>query len=156
MNENVLFRKATSQDAAPIKEIAKRVILHNYVPFLGIEASSAFIDSGMSDQEIDDGLDHCTVIISDGIMLGFAITIDELLHLIMVDVPFQSKGYGGKLLKYIETELFSQYETIHLQTFKENADAAQFYLKNGWHIVGEEEIIELDKILLLFMKTFGG
>ncbi len=155
MSENIHFRKAVPPDAEPIKEIAKRVIRHNYVSFLGTEATSAFIDSGTSDKEIDDGLDRCMVMVSDDVIVGFAITDKDWLHVIMVDVPFQGQGYGSQLLKYTEAELFSHYETVHLQTFKENADTARFYLKNNWEIAGWQDVPELCLIMLLFEKSKG-
>ncbi len=148
-----MFRKAAPQDADTLKEIARRVIRHNYVPFLGAEATNAFIDSGMSDQEIDDGLDRCTVMLSDCQIIGFAIAMDDLLHLIMVDVPFQGKGYGGQLLAHTENEMFGHHKTIRLHSFQENVDSVQFYLAKGWHVVGQEAVKELDKTILFFEKT---
>ncbi len=143
------FRKALPQDAGPIKVLAQRVARHNYIPFLGAEMVSAFIDGGMSDQEIDDGLDGCTVMLSGGCILGFAITKADLLHLIMVDVPFQGNGYGGKLLEHTERELFQTYAVIRLQSFRQNAGAVRFYLRKGWHVIAEEAFEETGTMLTL-------
>ncbi len=150
------FRPARAGDAQTVKEIARRVIERNYTPFLGAEAVRGFIDSGLSDQEIDDGLAHCTLMVCGERIVGFSITKGSLLHLIMVDTACQNRGYGSKLLAHIESSLFGQYETIHLQTFRENAQAVRFYLKNGWKITKETPVPEMGKTMLSFEKTRNG
>ncbi len=156
MYEEPSLRPAEPEDAQTIKEIARRVIESNYTPFLGLEAVRGFIDSGLSDQEIDDGMGSCTLMIRDEGIVGFAITKDSLLHLIMVDTACQNRGYGAKLLAHIENILFGRYETICLQTFKENAQAVRFYLKNGWRITRETPVPEMGKTMLSFEKTRNG
>ncbi len=150
------FRPAKPEDAQTVREIARRVIESNYTPFLGAEAVRGFIDSGQADQEIDEGMAHCMLMVCGGAVMGFAITRDALLHLIMVDTACQNRGYGAKLLAYIEGELFEDYETIRLQTFKENAQAVGFYLKNGWRITQETPVPEMEKTMLSFEKTKNG
>ncbi len=146
------YKQATKEDAQSLKDIAKRVITTNYVSFLGKDTTTTFINSGMSDREIDDALDNCTTMLCDGKIVGFAITKHELLHLIMIDVPLQKRGYGSLLLAYIEEKQFLKFERICLQTFKENRAAVQFYLKNGWLISREERVTEINKTMLHFEK----
>lgn len=153
--KDIQFRKIKPQEARWPKGIAQRVIRHNYTSFLGSEAVNAFIGNGMSDKEIDDGLDRCTVMLSDNVIIGFAITNTNLLHLIMVDVPFQGKGYGGKLLAHVENEMFGRHQSIRLQTFKENTSTLAFYQKYGWMITEEECVPELGKSMLHLQKQKG-
>jgi ribosomal protein S18 acetylase RimI-like enzyme len=148
----ILYRQATENDAQDLKDIAKRIINTNYVPFLGTDLTATFIESGMSDQEIDEGLTNCTLMMYNGQIIGFVITNKDILHLIMIDVPFQNAGHGSILLAYIEAELFLNYKCIYLQSFKDNELATQFYLKNGWILVSEEEVPELGKIMSQFEK----
>jgi len=96
------YRQAVKGDAPRLKEIAKRVISTNYLPFLGVENIATFIESGMSDKEIDDGLNDCTLLTLDGQIIGFTITYGNVLHLMMIDTPFQRAGYGSALLSHIE------------------------------------------------------
>lgn len=147
------YRQATKTDAPALKEIAQRVIRTNYVSFLGIDATTAFIESGMSDQEIEAGLDHCTLVVLEEQILGFAITHEEVLHVIMIDVPFQHAGYGAALLSHIEAKLFSHYNSIRLQTFEGNALSVQFYEKQGWVIRQREEVPEWNQTMLQFEKV---
>lgn len=150
------FKKAAVQDAQAIKDIARRVISANYTPFLGSEAITAFIESGQSDREIDEGLDACICLESKGKIVGFAITREDLLHLLMIDVSFQNRGYGSMLLRHAEQALFKAHSRICLQTFKENAPAAAFYRKNGWRIASEQWMPELNKTMLHFEKESEG
>ena len=148
----ILYRQATKNDAQHLKDIARRVINTNYVPFLGTDLTTTFIESGMSDQEIDEGLANCTLMICNGQIIGFAITNKDILHVIMIDVPFQSAGHGSALLAHVEEKLFLHYKCIYLQSFKDNVLATQFYLTKGWILINEEEVPELGKIMFQFEK----
>lgn len=147
------FRKAKHSDSKDLKSIAERIIRLNYTPFLGVDAVSGFLKSGMSEKEIDNGINDCIVALHCDKIIGFAITKEELLHLIMIDIPYQNKGYGSQLLFYVENDLFNKFETIRLQSFKENENAVQFYLKKRWKIKGEELLSELGKTMLFFEKS---
>ena len=149
-----LFRAASfdNDDTNILKAIAKRVIRLNYTPFLGAEAVQGFIESGQSDKEIDDGIHVCTVLMGDAIPIGFAITKEPMLHLIMIDTVFQRLGYGSKLLQYVENMLFILYDRIYLNSFKANTIANQFYLKNGWSLVQDDERCETDDMTIRFEK----
>lgn len=149
----VVYRKATKQDLPRIKEIARRVIRTNYALFLGVEVTEIFIESGMSDKELEDGLVACTVAEKSGQIIGFAITKEALLHLIMVDVPFQKQGFGAGLLAHMEGQLFARFDRLQLQTFEGNTAAVQFYKKHGWNIFEEQDVPELGQAMLLFEKV---
>ncbi len=153
MNPEYSFRSAKPDDVQAIKNVARQVITSNYTPFLGAEAVRGFIESGLSDKEIDDGMEQCTLMICNNEIVGFSITNDSLLHLIMIDTTCQNKGLGSRLLANIENSLFDKYDTIRLQTFKENTPAVRFYLKNGWKVVAENAVPEMGKMMLLFEKT---
>ncbi len=147
------IRKAFPQDMTEIKRLARDVIRHNYTPYLGIDATSFFIESGMSDKEIEEGIGSCILLEKGNKTIAFSITKENLLHLIMVDVPFQNSGYGEALLSYIEAEMFSRYERICLQTFKENIAAARFYAKHGWQIIGQTWIPEMGATMIRYEKV---
>lgn len=133
-----MFRKATKADAAPLKTLAREVILHNYTSFLGEDAVNDFIESGAADTEIENGIESCIVMVEQDGIIGFAITNDNLLHLLMVAVKYQRKGYGEKLLAFIELQMFHSHDSLELQTFQDNIAANRFYGKNGWMITKEK------------------
>jgi uncharacterized protein YdeI (YjbR/CyaY-like superfamily) len=88
----------------------------------------------------------------DGVTIGFAIIKESLLHLIMIDTPFQRSGYGSKLLRHIENGLFMRHNHISLSSFKANTTANRFYLKNGWALAQDDEGQESDEMMLKFEK----
>lgn len=149
---SVQFRQATKHDIQELKAIAKRVVRANYTSFLGADMVASFIESGMSDKEIDDGIDSCILMLSNSKIIGFVITKEDILHLIMVDVPYQNKGYGKLLMLQAEEKLFNKHDTIRLQTFEENRDTVQFYLKQGWTVTKQQHIPEFGKTMLFFEK----
>lgn len=71
------IRKAKANDIGLLKSLAKRVISHNYAPFLGIDNVNMFIASGQSDKEIEDGIDNCFVMLKANHIVGFAIIYDS-------------------------------------------------------------------------------
>lgn len=113
----------------------------------------SFLESGQSDKEIDVGLDTCTIMTSDDVIVGFAIVNMDLLHLIMVAPEHQRKGYGSKLLAHIERQMFQEYPVITLQTFKNNTSAIVFYQKHGWHEAAEQMTDSIDVPMVFFKKS---
>lgn len=133
-----MFRKATPNDIPSLKALARSVIRHNYTPFLGEDAVESFIGSGASDEEIEKGLERCVLLLESGDIVGFAITDDDILHLIMVAVEHQNKGYGAKLLAYIEEQMFTDFDSIMLQSFADNHATNEFYQKYGWTLANKQ------------------
>lgn len=147
------LRKALPKDMSELKRIARNVIRHNYTPFLGIAAITSFIESGMSDNEVEGGIGNCLLLEKDDAIVAFSIVKENLLHLFMVDVPFQNAGHGEILLSHVEAEMFNQYERIRLQTFKENDGATRFYAKHGWQIAGQADIPETGITMVQYEKS---
>lgn len=148
------FRLAVTEDLPILKGIARDVIESCYSSFLSLEAIRAYIDSGQSDREIENGAGDCVLMLDvEERILGFAITQESTLHLLMIVSERQNRGYGSKLLRHVEDKLFDRYETICLQSFKRNCSANRFYEKNGWTVVREEYISEMGLEMLFFEKT---
>ena len=133
--------------------MAKKVIINNYTAFLGSDLVKDFIDSRQSDQEIEDGIANCTIISLLNMPIGFAITKQNRLHLLMIDDAYQNKGYGTKLLAYIEKILWEKYSVIELQSFEKNIRANEFYLKNHWSVLKIEEVEGLELKMMFFQKS---
>ncbi len=127
------FRKAQPGDLSTIQDIARRTIDRSYRSFLGDEAVDSFIDSGESDQELQQHIDNCDVAMREDALVGFAIYFNDLIHLMMVDVRLHRTGIGSQLLAHTEIQLFGRgHKTVRLETFEGNHQAINFYLKNGW------------------------
>ncbi len=126
------IRKAIIQDAAPLKNISRKTIDLNYRSFLGDEGVKWFIESGASDQYIDENIDNCWVIVNDSKIIGFSVCKGNLIDLMMIDHTYHRQGYGTTLLKHCEDHLFNSFNEIRLESFEGNVKANNFYYKNNW------------------------
>ncbi|MEH6944100.1 GNAT family N-acetyltransferase [Bacillus sp. JJ722] len=131
----LVYRNATEEDTKEIKLIAEEVIIKNYTSFLDADTTRAYIVSGESSNEIDSNIENIIVSEYEGEIIGLAILMEDLLHLIMVKHSYQGDGLGGALLKYVEKELFKKHNTIRLETFEDNTPTIEFYKKHNWKII---------------------
>ncbi|SDD86596.1 putative acetyltransferase [Paenibacillus sp. UNCCL117] len=67
-------------------------------------------------------------------IVGFVSMVDNYLAALFIDVSQQKKGYGKQLLDFVK----KQHETITLRVYQRNANAINFYCKNGFEILQEE------------------
>jgi len=113
-------------------KIRKAIIDMNYRPFLGDKGVDRFIESGAAHKYLQDNIVDCWLIENEDKMLGFCVCKGDLLDLMMVETAFHGKGYGSKLLKHVETIMFSDFEEIKLESFERNEEANNFYSNHGW------------------------
>lgn len=146
------IRKAQIEDIPRLQEIARRLILKNYTPFLGHDNVSHYINSGQSDNEITIGIEHCFVAEKKESIIGFVIIDKDLLHLLMIDILYQNKGYGTLLLDFIEKEMFNEHAIIKLQTFERNIESIEFYKKRNWIFESIEYIKGMDMNMIHMQK----
>ncbi len=152
MND-ILIRKAQSNDLPIMQEIARRTIDKCYRSFLGDEGVDWFINSGEADKELQKYINNCDVVIQENTIVAFSIYFEDLIHLMMVDVVLHRTGIGSKLLAHSEHQLIAcGYQTIRLETFEGNHQAINFYLKNGWSITMKQEDKEHGFIRVFFEK----
>jgi ribosomal protein S18 acetylase RimI-like enzyme len=152
--DNYNFNKLDKKDIPIILEISKEIILNYYIAFLDKDIVNEFINTKQYEKEIIDNIENCIIMKFDNKIIGFSIILDDKIHLIMIDIKYQNKNHGTKLLKYSENRLLEKYSTIQLQSFTENSIANNFYLKNNWKKVEE---IKIDGIKLSkFIKEKNG
>jgi GNAT superfamily N-acetyltransferase len=152
MND-ILIRKAQSNDLPIMQEIARRTIDKCYRSFLGDEGVDWFINSGEADKELQKYINNCDVVIQENTIVAFSIYFEDLIHLMMVDVVLHRTGIGSKLLAHSEHQLIAcGYITIRLETFEGNHQTINFYLKNGWSITMKQEDKEHGFIRVFFEK----
>ena len=148
---NYEIRKIKKEELGAVQEIAKKVIREKYKVFFSTDAIEWFINSGESDKEFVNNFDNCNVLIENGTIRGFNIFFDNFIHLMMVDLLAQRKGYGKILLDYATNKMIGNgYNKFKLETFKENTQAINFYLKNGWLIKNEkkEQSLNVSRVFL--------
>lgn len=76
------------------------------------------------------------VIEDDEKIIGFISMVQDYLAAIFINISYQNKGYGKRLLDYIKT----QKDYIELRAYKKNNKTVEFYLRNDFHI--KEESID--------------
>lgn len=94
------IRKAIILDTETIKKISRKTIDNNYRSFLGNKGVNCFIESGASDQYIDENIDDCWVIVNDNKIIGFSVCKGNLIDLMRIDHNYHREGYGTTLLKH--------------------------------------------------------
>ncbi len=151
--ENTRIRSANNNDLLKIQEIARRTIDKRYRSFLGDESVDWYIDSGESDMEIQKYLGNCIVLEKENEIVAFAIFLNDLIHLMMVDDFLHRAGLGTQLLDYVEEQLFSEGNAaIRLETFAGNHQAIDFYTKNGWTVSDQQKDEQFSFIRLCLEK----
>ena len=139
---DIRIRTATDVDIQPLAVLSRKTITASYSSFLGEPAVKAYIASGAVDRYVTESIDHALVVDHAGSVVGFSVTKENLIDLMMIDVGYHRRGLGAMLLRHVESTLFQDYETLRLESFRENAPANAFYEKNGWIAIrtfGDEE-----------------
>lgn len=135
---NLIIKKTKSEDVKTLKSLARKVIDKRYRKFLTDDAVDWFINSGASDNEIENNFSYCYTATIDGNICGLAILKGSLIHLLMIEFESQNKGIGTQLILELEKILFKSYETIYLECFEGNNQANGFYRKNGFNVYKTE------------------
>jgi ribosomal protein S18 acetylase RimI-like enzyme len=67
--------------------------------------------------------------------VGYAVCKGNVIDLMMINQRLHRRGFGMKLLQHCEAALFRHYRELTLESFADNDQANNFYLKNGWENV---------------------
>lgn len=129
---DVHIRQATSEDIDALVTLSRRTISACYPRFLGAETVEAYIKSGALERYVRDNVERCLVLVRADKVLGYSVTKEDLIDLMMVDVGAHRRGLGTALLHHVENMLLRTYETVRLESFAGNAAANAFYHINGW------------------------
>lgn len=135
MNLNDIFiRPAIITDVVPMTTLSYRTIRRKYPPIIGSETVEAYVESGEVLTYYRERLEFTRVAEVAGRPVGACALMDNQVHLMMVDVDHHRSGIGAFLLRDGERALFSRFDRIELESFRDNAQAVGFYTKHGWHI----------------------
>jgi ribosomal protein S18 acetylase RimI-like enzyme len=126
------IRPACESDIPALIALSRRTIDARYRGFLGDDAVDGFIDSGAADEYVRNNILQCSVILTDGTVVGYSLAREDVIDLIMIDARVHGAGLGTKLIEHIEQELFRQYGELKLESFEANDQANRFYRKRGW------------------------
>jgi ribosomal protein S18 acetylase RimI-like enzyme len=131
----IQMRKASPADTEALIALSRRTIRASYQPFLGQKAVEAFIGSGAADQYVADHIEHGTVLLIEGEIVGYAVCKGHRIDLMLIDPRWQRRGMGTRLLQHCEAALFQHYDALTLESFADNHIANTFYRKHSWETV---------------------
>lgn len=146
------IRKAVIRDLERLKTLSRQTINTCYPCFMGDEAVSGFIHSGASDGEIDKHFNNTYVATKAGVIFGYVVFFNDLVHIMMVDPLQQRMGVGTQLLKFAEKSIREINLIPTLETFEGNTQAINFYLKNGWKITKKQSDPDFGFVRVYFNK----
>jgi ribosomal protein S18 acetylase RimI-like enzyme len=126
------LRPATQQDVEPLAALSHRTILVKYPEVIGLEMVEGYVASGAVPQYYGENNSLIRVAELDGQLVGACAVKDNTIDLMMVDVDQHRSGIGSQLLADAETRLFASHDRLTLDSFRDNAQAVDFYKKHGW------------------------
>lgn len=132
MDRNYTVRKAATSDEETILEIARRVTDKFARKYLGDEAVDWYLNSGSCDKDMREGMKNMVVLLQDEKVIGMMIWLDNLMHLLMIDLPYLGTGAAQYFCNHIIPEKLEYYKEIKLECFDKNDRANAFYCKTGW------------------------
>lgn len=92
MEKNYTIRKATASDETVILQIARRVTDKFTRNYLGDEAVGWYIESGSCGKDMREGIDDMTVLLLNDKLIGMTIWINNLMQLLLIDIPYHGTG----------------------------------------------------------------
>jgi GNAT superfamily N-acetyltransferase len=134
----VTLRPAQSEDAPPVAEVWQTA-WHDghrgHVPDALIEAR----DPAYFSRRALELVEHVTVAVADGELLGVLIMKDDELQQLMVTAAARGRGVGALLLAEAERQVaVAGHGEIWLAVVPGNTTARRFYESHGWVDRGEE------------------
>lgn len=81
---------------------------------------------------MQENINDCFILLLGESIVGFSVCKKNLIDLMMIDCNYHRKGLGTTLLRYMETELFKDYDELELESFENNHQANEFYRHNDW------------------------
>lgn len=134
------IRKADQTEITVIIETLQRTIRASFTGFLGEEEVGSFIESGGVERFATEYLDAMEVLLLNGVIIGFVVTKENAIDLLMVDCDHHGNGYGSRLLEHAENELFEKFDQLRVDSFRDNTGANSFYQIHGW--IEEKEFFD--------------
>ena len=129
-------RWAEPGDVEPLIELSLRTIRASYPGFLGETAVEAFIGTGAVEGFVRETIGRALVVTIEDEVAGHAVGTGHHVDLLMIDERFHRRGLGTLLLARLEEHLFSEHDSLELESFRDNDQANGFYRKHGWQVTG--------------------
>ena len=139
---NLTFRKAGTEDATAINELAARIWKAHYITVITMEQIEYMLEKMYSVESLKKQMNEghqFTLVYTDARLVGY-LSIEEkedknyFIHKFYVEVEDHGKGVGSALFKHVLTQLPANAEAIELFVNRINYKPINFYFKNGFTI----------------------
>ena len=124
------IRKATEEDNESIVKLVRetmREVYPNYYPTGAVELFLSYQTKENIIRDIQNGIVY--VLENDGLMIGTGTIKENRVCRLVVRTNQQEKGYGTKIIEYIERQILSNYDTVILDA---SLPACELYRKRGY------------------------
>ena len=137
LRSEISIRPATLDDVDALTALSYKTIRQKYPPIIGAETVEGYIASGEVPKYYRERNAFLQVAERASEPVGAVAIKDNEIHLMMVTVEHHRQGIGKALLTQGEELLFARYDTIELESFRDNLQAVNFYKTHGWSPVSE-------------------
>ena len=124
------IRKAKEEDKESIVELVRETmseVYPNYYPTGAVELFLSYQTKDNIIRDIQNGIVY--VLENDGLMIGTGTIKENRVCRLVVRTNQQEKGYGTKIIEYIERQILSNYDTVILDA---SLPACELYRKRGY------------------------
>ena len=124
------IRKATEEDNESIVKLVRETmseVYPNYYPTGAVELFLSYQTKDNIIRDIQSGIVY--VLENDGLMVGTGTIKENRVCRLVVKTNQQEKGYGTKIIEYLEEQILSNYETVILDA---SLPACELYRKRGY------------------------
>lgn len=132
MSCKYLIRNAEPRDEKQILEIARNVTDKVTREYLGDKAVDWYINSGECDKDMKNDICNMLVLIYQQKIIGMMIWHNELLHFLMIDIPYHGTGAAKYFCENVIPKKLEEFKEIHVECFDKNERGNAFYEKMGW------------------------
>lgn len=126
------IRQAEPADQEQILQLARDITDRYTRTYLGDKLVDWYLDSGACDEEILQNYDQLLVMLDGNTVIGLMIWKENLMHLLMVAIPYHGTGAAQYFCNQVIPEKRKEFGELKLECFEANARANQFYRKTGW------------------------
>lgn len=124
------IRKATKEDKESIVKLVRETmseVYPNYYPAGAVELFLSYQTKDNMIRDIQNGIVY--VLENEGMIIGTGTIKENRVCRLVVKTNQQEKGYGTKLIEYIEKQILLNYETVILEA---SLPACELYRKRGY------------------------
>ncbi len=132
--EKYSIRKANTNDTKILIDIAEKVTEYNFKSFIDITIIDEYIKNKEAEKLIKNHIKQTDTLIDKDTsnIIGFCVWDKPQIQMLMIHPLFQGTGAAGYFINEMVKDKFKTYNTLYLESFKENSRANSYYEKMGW------------------------